>query len=278
MDKCLGYYSGVSNRHILEAFEVQFFLCGIFDFEFIHLLMEKIEHPGATKRCATCALSIFNSIKMNTLLGSILQQEFAKQACLKEMGTQTAVEEDSSKGSKGSKGSPFPPCERLGWFENFLRVAFKRVPVDSSRWASIAAIWNKVTGRRDFSNFVLGSIASNRVLVDTFAAILWHQRANEDFLLDGLDSICPVDFWFHLVARLDSVPLWRAIRQQYHTYEKITGNLFVSLLTHDAVAYYVEQHYPEEASGFVGASSDNPFVLATYNFSTEAEGPPPHTS
>jgi hypothetical protein len=192
---------------------------------------------------------------MNSLLGQILEMEFKKSACLDRIAP------------LAEKGGPFPLLNRFGWFKMFLKTALKKVPFDSPKWPGIAAIYTEISGRKNFSNVVLGMLSLDEI--HTFASVLNVNTHNEDFLLEDLEHICPVDLWIQLVATgIESVPLWKVILRQYKTYEEITGNLFLSLTTKDAVVYYIQKNHANDpdTEQFKGPNSDNPFVLATYDF------------
>jgi hypothetical protein len=70
----------------------------------------------------------------------------------------------------------------------------------------------------------------------------------------------------HVAAAVPSIPLWKAILFQYQFLEKITGNLFLRLTTEDAAECYIQDHYPDYLGTITGATCENEFVRATYNF------------
>jgi len=166
---------------------------------------------------------------------------------------------------------PFEPIEPLGWFETFLKHSLDTIDATSTKWKAIAAVYNHVMERRNFSNYVIGMLLKeplNDIRLDTFAWILRHNRAQEEFLLEDLE-LCPVgDLWLHIANSVPNIPLWIAILGQYKMYEKITGNLFLGLSTEDAAVDYLQQYYADHPGidGITGATCENEFVKATYNF------------
>jgi len=214
----------------------------------------------------------------NTLLGQMLQREQLKRECLGSIITRfppnlpctervTVAEPDIV--------NPFEPIMgSFGWFETFLKHGLDKIEAVSPKWASLAAIYNEVLGRRNFSNFVLGMLLKplssrepiNDIRIDTFAYIMRHNRENEDFLLEDLEYCPPVELWINIGASVPSIPLWKAILFQYQYLEKTTGNLFLRLTTEDAVECYIEDHYPEHRGTITGPTCENEFVRATYNF------------
>jgi len=205
----------------------------------------------------------------HTLLRQLLHVERLKRECLSSIDTQAPLIDTTPI-------NPFGSIDHYGWFESFLRQALNKVEATSDKWSTIAAVYNQVIGRIHFSNFVLGMLFDpftkqepvNLIRIDTFAYIMRHNRDNEDFLLEDLDLCSPVDLWLCIAEGGPSIPLWKAILFQYEFLEKTTGNLFLSLWTQDAVAYYIEQHYPDNpaAAGITGLTCKNEFIRATCNF------------
>jgi hypothetical protein len=153
----------------------------------------------------------------------------------------------------------------------FLRYSLDNVPATSPKWAEIAGTYVDVTRRRNFSNLVIRMLTrrpENDIRLDTFAWVMRHNRENPNFLLDDLECLSPVDLWFYFASQLQNITLWTAILYQYQFLEKLTGNMFLSLYTQDAVEYYVRGQISADTptEHMRGANSTSPFVLATYNF------------
>lgn len=209
----------------------------------------------------------------STLLGRMLRVELLKREWLDSIITRSPPDLSCTATKLESVHNPFELMGTFGWFETFLKHGLNKIEATSPKWPLLAAIYNEVMGRRNFSNFVLGMLTKplkdeeplHDIRMDTFAYIMRHNRDNEDFLLEDLELCPPVELWMHLAAAIPNIPLWKAILYQYRFYEKITGNLFLGLTTQDAAEYYLQQHYPD-TEGITGASCENEFVKATYNF------------
>jgi len=134
----------------------------------------------------------------------------------------------------------------------------------------MASTYTAVTGE-PFSNFVLGFLCKypdpDLILIDTFAYVM-RRTTNRVFLIDGLETISPVELWIEMILTIPSIPLWKAILRQYQYLEQDTGTLFLSLTTQDAAEYYIRTWFSEEpyVDYLKGAHSEKPFVLGTYNF------------
>jgi hypothetical protein len=197
-------------------------------------------------------------------LRQIIETEMKKQSWL------ATISADSKRGS-----GPFLPVGSFGWFEMFLRHALDTVPANSPQWAEIAEVYTDTVDRSNFCNLVLGmlmrsdSINEDRLI--TFAYVMRHNRDNLDFLIEDLESVAPTNMWIAIMLRTSSIPLWKAILIQYKAIEQLTGNMFLSLYTQDAVEYYIQDRFPTKDVEIRGSMSTDPFVLATYNFKAMLE-------
>ena len=215
---------------------------------------------SATKYC-------YNNRMNCRLLRRALEFELLKQPWMADI--QAAPQEDDGLAGELVDFEPFPNQGSFGWFEMFLRYCLDHVPATSQKWADIAATYVDVSKRRNFSNIVLRMLAQNPendVRIDTFGWILRHNRENQDFLLEDLDAMGPVDLWIYFAAKVPNITLWKSILYQYKLIEQLTGNMFLTLYTQDAIQYYAEERIPSEIiiSHMRGATKS--FVLATYNF------------
>ena len=214
-----------------------------------------------------------------TILGRMLSTELLKRECLGSIATRLPPDLPCTERADGPQEEPIinpfePIMGSFGWFETFLKHGLDKIEAMSPKWPRLATIYNETMGRRNFSNFVLGMLlkplsvkeAVNDIRIDTFAFILRHNKENEDFLLEDLETAPPVELWMHMAAAIPNIPLWKAILFQYQFLEKITGNLFLRLTTQDAAECYIEDHYPEHRGTITGATCENEFVRATYNF------------
>ena len=169
--------------------------------------------------------------------------------------------------------NPFPLIGPYHLLEIFVRDALTSVPAESDKWTTFASIYTRLTGHRNFSNFVLGMLINdaerdNEIPLDTFAFIMRHNRNNREFLLEGLDKMDPIELWFYFTTDLPYITLWKAILFQYTVYEKINGYMYLDLYTSDAIDYYIDCYYSDQdnMTHMKGHNSPNPFIVATHNF------------